>query len=67
MSIKGGCLLLMCRSAHHSNLIKINLIANVDWGGESIITKISCHSKNHHFHEFYVCSNSKRAGREQSL
>lgn len=33
----------MCRSANQSYLVKIHLIANVDWGGQSIITKMSCH------------------------
>ena len=44
-SMKGACLLPMCRCANQSSLMKIYLIANVDWSGQSIITKISCHLK----------------------
>ena len=48
----GVCLLLTCRSANQSYLVKINLIANVDWGGHSIITKISCQLKTIIFMNF---------------
>ena len=63
-SMKGACLLSMCRSASKSYQVKIHLISKVDWGGQSD-NRISVVSlENYHFHEFYFYNNSRKATRE---
>lgn len=63
--MKGACLLLMYRSVSQSYLVKIHLIASVEWDGQSDSNPIRIVSlETHHFHEFCFYNNSRRARRE---